>query len=294
MATLILDTNVFYDLAAGTFDVSTFASSSDKLFYSPLSVLEIAGKWSPEEFEKRKAASQAILDCGAAELPDQDSFLAQTIFKYLLRRPTVSLDEAVRAMAKSRSVHALQRGVEDHLERVVRKVNSSLVGKWRGVVEGMWVKDMDTIQEREIPKFSRWRTNRVAGVTAPVPKLRGAAKQKFLDQTLEKNWQLTLVSNCHKRALLTSRKVQPTVSLMEAYETMTEAVKSLSCYCGVYTQYLIRLLTGGALPDPNDSGDLELFLYAIDDEHIVVTSEKKWKVMAEKVGFGQRVRLVKG
>ena len=180
------------------------------------------------------------------------------------------------------------------MERVVRKVNSSLVGKWRGVVEGMWVKDMDTIQEREIPKFSRWRTNRVAGVTAPVPKLRGAAKQKFLDQTLEKNWQLTLVSNCHKRALLTSRKVQPTVSLMEAYETMTEAVKSLSCYCGVYTQYLIRLLTGGALPDPNDSGDLELFLYAIDDEHIVVTSEKKWKVMAEKVGFGQRVRLVKG
>jgi hypothetical protein len=44
MAKLILDTNVFYDLADGSIDVSMFASSSDQLFYSPLSVLEISGK----------------------------------------------------------------------------------------------------------------------------------------------------------------------------------------------------------------------------------------------------------
>lgn len=293
MAALILDTNVFYDLADGKIDVATFASPSDKLYYSPLSVFEIAGKWSLEEFQKRKAASQAILDCGAEELLDQDSFLAQTIFRYSLRRPSVSVKEAVRAMAKSRSVDALRRGVEDHLEKVVRRVDAPLVGRWRGAVEGMWVKDMESIQDREIPRFARWRANRIAGSSAPVPKLKGAARQKFLDQTLEDNWHLTLVANCHKRALLTSRKVQPTVSPIEAYETITAAVKSLACYCGVYTQYLIRLLTGGALPDANDSGDIELFLYAVDDEHIVVTSEKKWKVMAEKAVFGQRVRLVR-
>jgi hypothetical protein len=292
MAKLILDTNVFYDLADGSIDVTMFASSSDQLFYSSLSVLEIAGKWSPELFHKRKAAARAILDCGAAELPDQDSFLAQTIFKYILRRPIVSLKDAVIAMAKSRSVEALERGVEDRLEKVVRKVDSALVGKWRGVVEGMWVKDMESIQDREIPRFSAWRAERAARVTNPVPKLKGARKREFLEKTHEASWNLTLVSSCHKRALLTSRKTQPAVSVMEAHETITEAVKSLSCYCSVYTQYLIRLLTGGALPDPNDSGDLELFLHAVDDEHIVVTSERKWKSMAKGAGFGRRVRLV--
>ncbi len=292
MANLVLDTNVFYDLADGSIDVSTFASSSDLLFYSPMSVLEITGKWSRKLFRKRKAAARAILDCGAAELPDQDSFLAQTIFRYALRRPVVSLKDAVVAMAKSRSVEALAGGVEDQLEKVVRKVDSDLVGRWRGVVEGLWVKDMESIQDREIPRFAAWRIERAASVINPVPKLRGARKQAFIQKTHEPNWNLTLISMCHKRALLTARKTQPAVPDMEAYETITKAVMSLSCYCSVYTQYLIRLLTEGALPEPNDSGDIELFLHAVDNEHIVVTAEKKWKIMAERAGFGHRVRLV--
>jgi hypothetical protein len=78
----------------------------------------------------------------------------------------------------------------------------------------------------------------------------------------------------------------------EAAATVARAVASLTCYCAVYTHYLVRLLTQGALPEENDSGDLELFLYAIDDDHIVVTSEKKWKRIADAAGFGSRVRLV--
>jgi hypothetical protein len=52
------------------------------------------------------------------------------------------------------------------------------------------------------------------------------------------------------------------------------------------------LLTHGALPEENDSGDLELFLYSTDDDHVVATSEKKWKRMADAAGFGTRVRLL--
>jgi hypothetical protein len=107
------------------------------------------------------------------------------------------------------------------------------------------------------------------------------------------NWNLTLVSSCHERALLTARKVQPSVPDLVALETVTKACEWLACYCGVYTQYLIRLLTKGALPDRNDSGDIELFLHAIDDDHIVVTSEKKWKTMADLAGFGHRVRMAR-
>ena len=42
----------------------------------------------------------------------------------------------------------------------------------------------------------------------------------------------------------------------------------------------------------NDSSDIELFIYAIDDDHVVVTSEKKWKQLADAAGFGNRVRLI--
>lgn len=76
----------------------------------------------------------------------------------------------------------------------------------------MWVKDMESIQDREIPHFARWRADRLAGASAPVPKLKAAAKRKFLEQTVEDNWRLTLVANCHQRALLTAKKVQPIVS----------------------------------------------------------------------------------
>ncbi len=67
---------------------------------------------------------------------------------------------------------------------------------------------------------------------------------------------------------------------------------SLECYCGIYTRYLIRLLVDGALPQENDSGDLEFFPYTVDDDHVVVTSEKKWKRMAHQAGFGQRVKML--
>jgi len=46
------------------------------------------------------------------------------------------------------------------------------------------------------------------------------------------------------------------------------------------------------LPQMNDSGDLELFLYATDDNHIIATSEKRWLDIATRAGFQHRVRKV--
>lgn len=54
--------------------------------------------------------------------------------------------------------------------------------------------------------------------------------------------------------------------------------------------YLLRLMTEGLLPDKNDSGDIDFFLYSIDDDHVVVTNEKKWINIAEAAGFAQRIR----
>lgn len=289
---LILDTNVFYNLGSGLLTLDTIRSPGDSLFYSPLSVLELAGKWSARSFLDRKAAAQAILTSGAAELPDPDTFLTRDIFAYEMKRPPVSLIDAVKAMAASREMGSLISGVEDYAERVVRRVSVAKAEMWRQVIEGKWKNDMLAIQRMEIPRFDGWHRADPAIRKQQVPRLRGDAKNLLVQNTKHPGWNLTLVVNCHRRALMGARKIQGIVAPTEASATINRAVACLTCYCAVYTQYLLRLLTDGALPEENDSGDLELFLYATDDDHVVVTSEKKWKRMADAASFGTRVRLV--
>ena len=290
---LILDTNVFYDLGAGSLAPSDVGDADEILLYSPLTVLELAGKWSSRTFLARKAAANAILISNARELPDQDTYLTRDLFAYALKRPPVVLTEAVKAMADSQEMKSLVSGVLDFAAKVVRKVSVAKVQKWRDVIEGKWVADMLSIQRREIPNFDAWHKSDPATRKQRVPRLSGVRKDAFLHSTKDPAWNLTLVLNCHQRALMGARRVDsPAAPATEAASTVDKAITSLSCYCAVYTQYLIRLLTDGALPEPNDSGDLELFIYAVDDNHIVVTSERKWKRIAEAAGFGNRVRLV--
>jgi len=175
---------------------------------------------------------------------------------------------------------------------VVRKVNVGTIARWREVVEGKWVEDMTSIQEREIPRFKTWKRSGPSKRKPQVPRLRGAAKDAFLQKTRDPNWEITLLMSCHARALLGAKATQPAVPATEANATVLAARAALSCYCALYTRYLVRLLVDGGLPEANDSGDLELFPYAVDDDHVVVTSEKKWKRMANEAGFGQRVKLV--
>jgi hypothetical protein len=289
---LILDSNVFYNLGAGTLTLSAFRAAGEILYYSPLTVFELAGKWSSRTFEDRRAAANAILMSGAQELPDQDTYFTRDIFRYVLSHQPVSLADAVKAMAASVNIESLERGVADFKERVIRKVDVTTIAGFRAAVEGQWVNDMTHIQEREIPGFEAWYRSDPSNRKQQVPRLTGAAKRKFLEMTTNPNWEITLLINCHERALLGASTTQPTVSNSKANATISAARKALSCYCALYTRYLVRLLVNGALPEANDSGDIELFPYAIDDQHIVVTSEKKWKRMAEEAGFGQRVRLV--
>ena len=67
---------------------------------------------------------------------------------------------------------------------------------------------------------------------------------------------------------------------------LAAAIPKIECYSRMYTQYLIRLMTEGALPQQNDSGDIDFFLYSIDDDHVVATNDKRWINICE----GHRVR----
>jgi hypothetical protein len=73
-------------------------------------------------------------------------FLAKAVFGCALKGPTVSLQDAVVAMAKNRSVASLQNGVADYLEKKVRKVDSALIESIIG--NGRASKGLEAFRER--------------------------------------------------------------------------------------------------------------------------------------------------
>ena len=82
---------------------------------------------------------------------------------------------------------------------------------------------------------------------------------------------------------------EPPPGFASAY---VQAADGVTCYCMVYTHYLLKLLTEEMMPQMNDSGDLELFLYATSDDWIVVTAETHWADVAKRAGYDQRLRKV--
>lgn len=288
---LILDTNVFYNLGSGALNIASFTQPGDTLYYSPVTVLELAGKWSNQTHVARKAAAQAILTSGAAELPDPESHLTGR-FGYPLAQAAFSFHEGVVAMAGSTSLTNLVAGVHDLTAWVTRRVSVSTANSWRGTVEGKWVADMLALQKQHIPKFAKWYSPDPTKRKGAVPRMKGADKKNFLASTQSNDWFSALLIACQDRALLGAKRGPHLVPTAAHVTALSRAIEDVAAYCSIYTQYLIRLMIDGALPEPNDSGDLELLLYSVDDDHVVVTSEKKWKTMATRANCPQRVLLV--
>jgi len=289
MTKLICDTNVFYDLGDGKLNASDFDATAEQMYYSPISVLEIAGKLSSATHEQRRAAAQAILNTRAVQLPDPESFLTD-LFGFELIDMPFDFGQAVEAMAQSQNMGELTSGVYDVLDRVTRKLKPEVANSWRSQIEGTWVNDFLKIMKRDIQGFDRWYSTPLSRRTRPVPRLRGAPKREFVSKTSSENWQAGVVGSILIRATFKAKVNNPSTLDLDSLRMSMHATGKLACYCNVFTEYLKRLLTEGALPQPNDSGDLELFLYSIDDANIVVTAENKWTTLAQRAGFAHRVR----
>lgn len=290
---LILDTNVFYDLGAGRVSLADVRiDPAEQLFYSPLGALEIAGKWATQSFTERRAAAAAILSSGATELPDTDTFLTRDLFGFTPSFSQFSFAEGVKAMARSATLAELTSGVPDVSAQVIRSVSVAAIGQWRQQVEGDWVKDHVALQAAEIPAFSRWYNPDPAQRSGAVPKLKGKRKAEFLNGINSSDFSTAMIVALQTRALLSAVRdasLTPTKAMVGRF---VSAIEATACFRGCYREYIARLMTGGLLPQENDSGDIELFLYSIDDDHIVVTSDRKWKSIAQAAGFGQRVRTM--
>ena len=288
---IICDTNVFYNVGWGNIGREDIAGPNEEIYYSPVSVIEIAGGMTKKSHADRKGAAQAILDLRAKELDDPETFLTK-VFGYPLAEEPFDFAQVVKAIAQSTNMKQLVANVPDYVDLVQRRVSVKAAAGWRQTTEGQWMKDMIKLMCSEIPKFAAWYDPDPKKRKGRVPTLSPTERKGFLGKTTTFDWCTSLILACQQRSFAKAkigRLFQPT---KEDVETLVAAIDKVLCYGCMYTQYLIRLLTQRALPDPNDSGDLELFVYCIDDDHVVATCEKLWPRLAKQAGYDQRVRKV--
>ena len=286
---VILETHVLYDIGLKKVNIEDIRKSGDRLFYSPISVLELVSKLNERSFEDRKAAANAILQYGIEELPDPESHLTM-VFGYKLAEPVPSFADAVRALAKAENLEEAQSGAPDYEHRVWRSLNVSRAMTWREKAERAWMGDLIALMKKNIPGFQKWYAKDPKKRSSSVPKLRGDEKAKFLNGLKSAELSSQVISACQMRAFAKADKDDLRVVSKQRANELAAAIPKVACFTQMYKHYLLRLMTEGLLPDKNDSGDIDFFLYSTDDDHVVVTNEKKWINIAEAAGFAQRIR----
>ena len=105
-----------------------------------------------------------------------------------------------------------------------------------------------------------------------------------------REWFSQVISACQMRAFFKADNKDLRMVTKQKVNKLTDAITKIEFYAHMYTYYLIRLMTEGILPKKNDSGNIDFFLYATDDDHIVATNKKKWSALADTAGFSHRIR----
>lgn len=273
---VILETHVLYDIGLKKVNIEDIRKSKERLFYSPISVLELVSKLNERSFEDRKAAANAILEHGIEELPDPESHLTM-VFGYKLAEPIPSFADAVRALAKA-----------ENLEW--RSLNVSRAMTWRENAERAWMGDLIALMKKNIPGFQKWYAKDPEKRSSSVPKLRGDEKAKFLNMLKSAELSTQVISACQMRAFAKADKDDLRVVSKQRAKELAAAIPKVACFTEMYKHYLLRLMAEGLLPDKNDRKAMDFFLYSTDDDHVVVTHEKKWIDLAEVAGFARRIR----
>lgn len=281
MATkLICDTNVFYNIAKG-YDVNSFCSGNEQLYYSPVTVAELIAKLKDAdqlEFDNRRNVAKAIIDSDAIELPDPESYIAT--FFGLPAGDSIEWRILLEKFVESLSLAELKT-----------KINVNLAYDWWEDVKKDRYVHFFTEMKSQIPGFEVWFANRTT-TSKPKPRLKGEAKQELLNSRKQLQWLGAILVAMKDRAMHGSANKTQEVKLVTSGE-YAHALDMFECYSIVYMQYFSDLLTNGHLPQENDLADLELFIYAADDNSVIVTFERRWVAFARNAGYNARIRQLR-
>jgi hypothetical protein len=127
---LVADTNVWYDIGAGSRSPAVLKSGGNRLITTPRSFLEIASGIDDRTFPDREAAAQAVVSHADEVAEDCESHLAR-LWGFDVPDSPVDWIQGFRAIAQASSPAELGQGVSDFNDRVVRTVNVALIAHWR-------------------------------------------------------------------------------------------------------------------------------------------------------------------
>ena len=277
---LICDTNVFYNIANG-FDVKSFCSCNEQLYYSPVTVAELIAQLATAdqlEFEKRRCAAKAIIDSGAIELPDPETYIANVFG--LPVGDSIEWGSILKMFTESSSLTELKV-----------KVNITLAHDWWEDAKKDRYDKFLTEMKSQIGGFETWFAIR-SSTSRVKPRLKGEAKKELLDSKNQLQWMGAVLVTLKDRAMHGNANIAQEVKAITKGD-YADALNLFECYCVVYMQYFSDLLTNGHVPQANDLGDLELFLYTTDENSIIVTFEKRWLAFAKNADYESRVRRLK-
>jgi hypothetical protein len=268
---LIADTNVWYDIASKQRDPKVLkANGQHRLVATPTSILEIASLIDGHNLQERQSATQAILEHSDDIAVDCEYHLA-TLWGLAMQKPDVPWRDACKAIAQAPSTSALQSGVADFSDRVLRRVNVSLARTWRlSQWEDFKSKVVDAI-DSHVPGYKAAREK------GKVKHLKRDGGNKFSAALKSVEARNVFVAGTFYRALLIAGQAPR----MPTEKEFTSAAPLVSAYVDAYTEYLVRCATEYA-PQTNDLGDSECFLY-LQADTALVSSDRRWVEIARCV-----------
>jgi len=266
-------------LGSGALLIEDVTGPGEKLWATPINMLEILAGVSPNEWDSRRDAAKAIVTYGDGMAADPEVHLAAVIERRPPALDKIWLDGA-KALAQATSEVELLRGVSDFDDRVVRKAQPSIAAAAKAQHYEAFKSDIIKVCEHLVPGY---KASVEAGTQAPVVEKPNRDKLRAFLASSEFIEEVFLTGLCKRYRLFGTSKID-----LQSEDTFL-ARQDLDPYCRIYGAYLRELLTTRRKPDLNDWGDLELFIY-LQPGTYVATAEKKWWTIADSVGLGDRVK----
>lgn len=269
----VCDTNVWYDIGAGTLDPAKLKLGGNRLLSPALNSLEISSNLDARTLASRKQAAQAILDHADEHLEDPERYMGAI---WGLNLPPLNFDwkDVCRTIVASNDIAEIVSGAQK-----IMRVNTGAAQAWRKGFTEKFVDDVETAIRQFVPNYALRRAK------GRMDHLTGAANIAMLHTAL----------NCatvkESQILLTRTRASDHLTVTPNPPTQAEidaARLQLMPFVDAYLSFLEKAATVLAA-FPNDWGDLHCFVY-LQGSRKLLTGEKKWLAIAHDAGMAHFVQ----
>lgn len=236
---IICDTNVWYEIGAGSRDISKL-KAKHRLIATPVNFFELASPTADMHFDHRKRAAKAIIDHSDEIIDDPERHLA-SIWKIKVEPSRANYTDGLIAIANSTDIDQLQKGVADFHDKVIRSIAVQLTVNWRFYHYDNFCDQIAALIDLNIPGY---HAARKAGKTQHMKKEQAASFKKVM--------ALDVINEMIIRGTRFRAEFHSTEPMEEPSSEQIELAKqALFPYAKAYLTYLYLMATKYA-PQPND------------------------------------------